>query len=127
MSEFQLTVDGEDHEITEDNHTVNLFRDTPEYDYIVLRPETDLVEEQRNILIFRQQWLCHWMGNLALNAVDQTELDAKNAELGHFSGRVGFNSKLLIEDQANDFEVEYYTQGLMSDLRNLDGVPEGWE
>lgn len=126
MSEFKLTVDGEDHEVTEDNHTVNLFRDTPEYNYIVLRPTEDPVEAQRNILIFRQQWLCHWMGNLALNAENQAELERRNEELGTFSGRFGFNSKVLIEDSANDFEVEYFTQGLLSDLRGTEGVPEGW-
>lgn len=124
MSEFTLTVDGEDHEITDDNHTVNMFRDTPEYDYIVLRPETDPENEKRNILIFRHQWLCHWMGNIALNDDDRQRLEQSNTELGSFAGQFGFNSKTLIEDYANQFEVDYYVQGLTNDLNN--GIPEDW-
>lgn len=124
MHRFEVTIDGEDHELTEDNHTVNLFRDEPEYDYLVLRPEDDISEEQRTILIFRQQRLCHWLANIALNPTDQDTLDETNAEWGTFSGNFGWNSKTLIEDSANDFEKEYFVESLMGDLRRAEGADD---
>lgn len=125
MSErFTLTIDGEDHELTEDNHTVALFRDTPEFDYIHLQPENDLTEEQRHILIFRHQRLCYWLAGLGLSGASRGELAEMNEELGPFRGMYGFNSKTMIEDTANDFEQEYYVESMLGDLRNAEGADD---
>lgn len=126
MAEFIVTIDGEDHALTEANHTVAMFRQTPEYDYLHIRPEDDPVDEQRNILVFRQQYLCHWLADLALNGEDRRTLEETTQKLGVFQEQFGFNSRVLLEDRANEFEIEYYTQGLMSDLNGTDTVPEGW-
>lgn len=128
MSEFTIAVDGEDHELNTENHGIAMFRKTPEFDYIDISVEAGTPEEPeiKHIMIFRHQWLCHWMGGIALNASDQRRLAEDHAEFGSFREQFGWNSKVLIEDDATDFEKECMTESLMGDLRASEGLPESW-
>lgn len=123
---FTLTIDGEDHEVLPENHGIAMFRRTPEYDYIDLSTEIGPDEEVKHIMIFRQQWLCHWMGGLALNQPDAEHLRDTREELGSFRERFGWNSPVMIEDSAREFEVNMFTESLLSDLKGSDTIPEGW-
>ena len=125
---FTVGIDGQDHELLPDNHGVAMFRDTPEYDYFFVQEEVGPPDalETKTHLVFRHQWLCHWMGNLALNGKDQLELNEVKEELGNFKERYGWASKVMIEDEANEFERECYTESLLGDLKGADTVPEEW-
>lgn len=125
---FEITVDGQDIELTPTNHGIAQFRHTPEYDYIDISVEEGPNEEEtKHILIFRHRWLCLWMGRVALTTEDRVDLAGTDAEHGTFFDRTGFNSRVFLEDKASEAEMEMYTESLMGDLRRTSGMPEDWE
>lgn len=124
---FEVTVDGQDIELTPENHGIALFRCDPEYDYIDITVyEGPDEEETRHIVVFRHRWLCLWMGRIVLSQEDKDLLTAVEEENGPFFARTGWLSRVMVEDHASEWEKEMYTQSLLTDLNKADAPPEEW-
>lgn len=120
------TIGERDYELEPDNCEIWRFRHDGEHDYfhvfIPKEPETELYE---HTVVFRKKHLLVWMGGVAMRG-DAKIMREVREELGHdfteLSG--GWRPVLHIADYPTEPEKEWYTQLLLQDLNNTEGVPD---
>lgn len=120
LGPMYVEVAGEKIELSPDNHSIAMFRDEPDRDYLDLyKHDEDGVES--HIWVFGRREMCIWMGRVALSHEDQQILRRSERTYGPFRSRTGFNSKTFIEDKTTEWEAELYTEYLLKDLEKVTG------
>lgn len=118
MEPLNLTIDGKEFEVTQDNCGIAMFRfEEDDMDYLHVWADEDR-------LLFRQRELLLWMGGIAVKEDDERLIRLANREHGSFFESMGWSPRVYVEDHASEAEMDMYLTLLTKDLKKTKGVPK---
>ena len=124
-----VTISGDDHEITPDNCEIWRFRHPAEgfdepLDYLHIWRDTPEIDVYEHTMCFKNVPYLIWMGGAVMR--EETKIQkVMEEEMGKFTDLSGgWRPMVMIEDEADEAEKEWYIQLLLKDLKNTEGISD---